>query len=42
MAFSQRRVCYIDGAAAGVAGYDFFRLEPFGLPILEVIVSDLI
>lgn len=39
MAFSQRRVSFVEGSYSGVAGFDFFRLEPFGMPILEVLPS---
>eukprot|EP01038_Epipyxis_sp_PR26KG_P004301 gene4301-6097_t len=39
VAFCQRRVRLIDGMLLGTNGFDMFRLESFGLPILEVIPS---
>jgi hypothetical protein len=41
VAFVQRKVSYIEGTSAGVAGFDYFRMEIFGLPILEVLPAQI-
>lgn len=41
IAFAQRRVRYVDGEGSGLGGFDLFQLEPFGLPLLEVLPNRL-
>lgn len=38
MAFSQRRIRLVEGRPAGIGGFDFFQLDTFGLPLLEVAI----
>ena len=40
MAFSQRRIRLVEGRPAGIGGFDFFQLDTFGLPLLEVTILD--